>query len=87
MRVAVELTVAVAVTLEVTFGVVVTVVEAGFSRQVHTDPTKALAWAFRLLSCDDFGSTALAVTSDRFCLRFRVTVTVTVAVSVSVKVS
>lgn len=82
---AVELTVTVPVTLDVTVGVVVTVVDAGFSIQVHTAPTNAEACAFRLLSCDAFGSTALAVISaERFWAGVTVTVTVAVAVSVSV---
>lgn len=50
---AVTLEVCVAVTEVVTRGVVVTVVEAGFPRQVHTARTYADACAFKLLSCFD----------------------------------
>ena len=73
-----------AVTFDVILGVVVAVVDTGFSRHVHTAPTADEAKAFRLLSCETLGSTARAVTSARFLLSGSVTVTVVVAVAVAV---
>lgn len=62
---------------------VVTWVVAAFSRQVHTDPTKADACNLRLLSFDALGSFVAA----RFSFGSIVVVVVVVKVSVSVLVS
>lgn len=81
----VTLWVTVAVMLDVILGVVVIVVDAGFSRHVHIAPTADEAKAFTLLSCETLGSTARAVTSERFSFAAAgVTVTVVVASAVAV---
>ena len=76
-------TVEVAVAFAVVMGVVVTVVEAGVSRQVHTAATKDAACVLKLLNCDDLESVARAASLSRLLLLLAVTVTVCVSVSVS----
>lgn len=74
-----------AVNFDVILGVVVVVVDAGFSRHVHIAPTADEANALTLLSCEILGSTARAVTSERFSFTAAgVTVVVIVAVAVAV---
>lgn len=63
MLLAVTLLVDVAITEIVVLGVVVTVVKAGVSRQVHTDATKEAAWDLRLLNAALVGLTARASSS------------------------